>query len=163
MSNCRNCGAPLPEELVNGAFVCEFCESANRPTYLGENPDRIIELAGEAGVDCPKCHTRMQSALLDGQPIAVCRSCEGLLISDEIFAATVRERRAAYGAYGRTPQPLNQKALHRKLKCAKCQRPMQTHPYHGPGNVVVDSCFPCRVIWVDSGELAQIETAPGQR
>jgi Zn-finger nucleic acid-binding protein len=36
------------------------------------------------------------------------------------------------------------------------------HPYYGPGNVVVDSCTTCDLIWLDFGELKQIVDAPGR-
>jgi hypothetical protein len=39
---------------------------------------------------------------------------------------------------------------------------MDTHPYYGPGNVVVDNCARCAVIWLDCGELAAIRDAPGR-
>ena len=39
---------------------------------------------------------------------------------------------------------------------------MTTHPYYGPGNVVIDSCEPCDLVWLDFGELKQIVDAPGK-
>ena len=39
---------------------------------------------------------------------------------------------------------------------------MDTHPYYGPGNVVIDSCDRCELVWLDFGELKQIVDAPGQ-
>jgi hypothetical protein len=39
---------------------------------------------------------------------------------------------------------------------------METHPYYGPGNVVIDSCLQCELIWLDFGELRQIVAAPGR-
>ena len=39
---------------------------------------------------------------------------------------------------------------------------MITHPYYGPGNVVIDSCEPCELVWLDFGELRQIVDAPGK-
>ncbi len=39
---------------------------------------------------------------------------------------------------------------------------MDTHPYYGPGNVVIDSCESCQAVWLDFGELRQIVNAPGQ-
>jgi len=39
---------------------------------------------------------------------------------------------------------------------------MATHPYYGPGNVVIDSCGQCELIWLDFGELEQIVAAPGK-
>jgi hypothetical protein len=34
---------------------------------------------------------------------------------------------------------------------------MDTHPYSGGGNAVVDTCEECGLIWLDAGELAIIE------
>jgi hypothetical protein len=38
---------------------------------------------------------------------------------------------------------------------------MDVHPYYGPGNVVVDTCRKCDLVWLDFGELQQIGDAPG--
>ena len=37
---------------------------------------------------------------------------------------------------------------------------MDAHYYAGPGNVVLDSCEDCGLIWLDRGELAHIAHAP---
>jgi hypothetical protein len=39
---------------------------------------------------------------------------------------------------------------------------MDVHPYFGPGNVIIDTCGKCDLVWLDFGELKQIEEAPGQ-
>jgi hypothetical protein len=39
---------------------------------------------------------------------------------------------------------------------------MDVHPYFGPGNVIIDTCGTCDLVWLDFGELKQIEDAPGQ-
>jgi Zn-finger nucleic acid-binding protein len=38
---------------------------------------------------------------------------------------------------------------------------MDVHPYYGPGNVVIDTCGKCGLVWLDHGEMAVIENAPG--
>jgi Zn-finger nucleic acid-binding protein len=40
---------------------------------------------------------------------------------------------------------------------------METHPYAGPGAVVIDFCRHCEVVWIDRGELLQIQQAPGRK
>jgi Zn-finger nucleic acid-binding protein len=37
---------------------------------------------------------------------------------------------------------------------------MDTHPYGGPGNVIIDDCERCEVNWLDYGELQRIVRAP---
>jgi Zn-finger nucleic acid-binding protein len=39
---------------------------------------------------------------------------------------------------------------------------MDTHSYAGPGNVIVDSCGDCFLIWLDRGELTRIAHAPDE-
>ena len=41
---------------------------------------------------------------------------------------------------------------------------METHPYYGPGNVVIDSCCGCGCgyVWLDHGELATLARAGGR-
>jgi Zn-finger nucleic acid-binding protein len=38
----------------------------------------------------------------------------------------------------------------------------QTYPHSGPGNVVIDNCAACDLIWLDFGEIRQIVDAPGR-
>jgi Zn-finger nucleic acid-binding protein len=91
-----------------------------------------------------------------------CRNCRGVLIPRRGFAAVVEHRRAwATGAPG-PPVPLNPDEFQRKVRCPICKSPMATHPYYGPGNVVIDSCEPCELVWLDFGELRQIVDAPGK-
>ena len=53
--------------------------------------------------------------------------------------------------------------IERKIKCPLCEDIMDVHPYFGPGNVVIDSCVNCHLIWVDNGEIVTIERATGPR
>jgi Zn-finger nucleic acid-binding protein len=39
---------------------------------------------------------------------------------------------------------------------------MATHAYQGPGNLVIDTCAPCDLIWLGTGELARTVEAPGR-
>jgi Zn-finger nucleic acid-binding protein len=52
--------------------------------------------------------------------------------------------------------------LARSLMCPLCAGDMSTHPYYGPGSVVIDTCETCHVVWLDFGELRQIADAPGR-
>ena len=48
------------------------------------------------------------------------------------------------------------------MSCPRCASQLATHPYYGPGNVVIDTCAQCDVVWLDFGELKQIVDAPGR-
>ena len=95
-------------------------------------------------------------------PIRYCRNCRGVLIARRSFAAVVEKRRAwATGTPG-PPVPLNRQELERKVRCPACTGPMATHPYYGPGNVVIDSCETCELMWLDFGELESDRRRPGE-
>lgn len=36
---------------------------------------------------------------------------------------------------------------------------MDVHPYYGPGNIVIDTCVECGLVWLDHGELTRVEQA----
>ena len=50
--------------------------------------------------------------------------------------------------------------LDRRTNCPNCRLQMDTHPYCGPGNVIIDTCEHCAVNWLDYGELQRIVRAP---
>jgi hypothetical protein len=52
--------------------------------------------------------------------------------------------------------------LKRVVQCPRCNRRMDTHFYAGPGNVIVDTCDDCSLLWLDRGELTRIAHAPDE-
>lgn len=60
------------------------------------------------------------------------------------------------------PVPLDRQALARELSCPKCSYRFETYPHYGPGNVIIDNCTRCDLVWMDFGELRQIVDAPGR-
>jgi hypothetical protein len=74
----------------------------------------------------------------------------------------IAERRAERTGPPAKPAPLDPEELERHIDCPTCGATMEVHPYYGPGNVVIDSCARCRLIWLDHGEIGAIERAPGR-
>lgn len=160
--NCRNCGGAMELFPHRGYFFCRYCGSFHFPETAGDDGIRVLG-ATAAPLTCAVCAQPLASALLDEAcPVQYCRNCRGVLMERRDFAMIVHKRRAwATGTPG-PPIPLNSAELNRKLVCAKCRKPMATHPYYGPGNVVIDTCEPCELVWLDFGELKQIVAAPGK-
>jgi Zn-finger nucleic acid-binding protein len=102
-------------------------------------------------------------ASLDGVKVQHCQACHGILLGNEPFRELLRRRRQRYDGPDDKPFPLNLKELERHTECPQCRGTMDVHPYYGPGNAVLDTCFGCRLIWLDRGELAALERAPGLR
>ena len=95
-------------------------------------------------------------------PALYCGGCLGVLIRNDLFGTIINVRRARRDAMPQEPvKPIDVKQYERHLDCPNCHRRMETHPYYGPGNVVIDSCGRCQYVWLDHGELARIERAAG--
>jgi Zn-finger nucleic acid-binding protein len=141
-------------------FFCEHCGAFHFPSA---SPDGV-RLLGEAPEDvkCPVCHVPLLLATLDDHYRGYqCEKCQGILLGRPSFAQTVKSRRARAPKTTLPPQPLNQEELKRRLHCPTCGQAMNTHPYFGPGNIVIDTCDRCNVIWLDYGELGKVVSAPG--
>lgn len=159
--NCRNCGAAMALIESRRYFQCGHCGTFHFPQTLEEDGIRIVGRPDNAPA-CPLCDIPMTHALLDEQhPIDFCATCRGLLLSRTTFAGVTNKRRAWATGTPSEPVPLDRRELHRELACPRCDGPFDTYPHYGPGNVVIDSCMRCDLVWLDFGEIRQIVDAPG--
>jgi Zn-finger nucleic acid-binding protein len=62
--------------------------------------------------------------------------------------------------WSRSSQAPRQLDTGQTLHCPLCGLEMDRHLYGGGGNVNVDSCEPCGVLWLDHGELSRMVAAP---
>ena len=147
---------------TRGYFFCRYCGSFHFPETTAGDGVRLVSENPDASA-CPICANSLASAMLDEtHSVRYCQNCRGVLIPRRGFAAVVQHRRAwATGTPG-PAVPINPDGLHRKVTCPICKSPMAAHPYYGPGNVVLDSCESCELVWLDFGELKQIVDAPGK-
>lgn len=135
----------------------------NELTRVPESIDRVVVIGDPSPANCPKCHATLVLAEVDDHPVLFCGECCGLLIQSRIFSEVVTERRKKYTGPEAVPTVRSASDLERKICCPGCHQPMETHPYHGPGNTVIDSCIRCWLTFLDYGELNEIERAPGRR
>jgi len=77
----------------------------------------------------------------------------------ENFVAVIDAARAREEQSGTIP-PRRQAPGDRTIDCPGCHRPMLSHFYGGPGNLVIDTCERCHLNWLDPGELRRIARAP---
>lgn len=139
------------------SYQCDYCQSVYVPKSE-EDGVRVLEVAEDL---CPVCNVALHQASLSQTRILYCTRCCGMLISMESFGDAISGEQARRG--GSKMQPAADASdLQRRVNCPKCHRPMDTHYYAGPGNVVIDSCDRCLVNWLDNGELARIAHAPDE-
>ena len=141
-------------------FFCKYCGAFHFPT---ESPDgvRVLEESPD-NIQCPVCRTKLSLASIDKYPGLHCTNCMGVLTNQEVFLNIIKQLRAKASGPADVPEPLNKKDLERRIYCPYCDQKMNTHPYYGPGNFVIDTCLHCAVIWLDHGELSQAIHAPGR-
>lgn len=159
--NCSNCGAAMALVASRRYFQCRHCGTYRFPETVEADGVRIVGPSADAP-ECPICAIAMAHALLDAEhPIDFCARCRGILLPRTSFALVTQKRRAWATSPPAQPIPLNREEMKRRLACPKCRRTFETYSHSGPGNVVIDNCRHCDVIWLDFGEMRQIVDAPG--
>jgi len=124
-----------------------------------ENEDGV-EIAGESDKACPACQAMLSDGTIQNREVRYCNKCRGLLVPIATFLPLIDYLRALRRPTGWTIEPRNDSDADRRLTCPLCLRTMDGHPYGGPGNLNVDTCEPCAVIWLDRNELNRIVMAP---
>lgn len=159
--NCPHCGAPMTLYRERDYYHCEHCGSYHFPDQdnqglrvLGENPE---------GITCPHCRERLNLVTYaDFFRGYQCPNCRGLLFNRTTFREAIDFRRSRTKL---APEPFNTydpSELERRTFCPVCERQMETFQYNGPGNIVIDTCHPCDLIWLDYGEIHKVVSAPGR-
>ncbi len=119
-----------------------------------------VEVGAESTNVCPACQALLSDGTIQGKAVLYCTKCRGLLISIDRFLPLVEFLRALSQPTGSDVQPRDNFDADRKLECPMCGKTMIGHPYGGPGNVNIDTCEACSVIWLDRSELQRIVMAP---
>ena len=157
--NCPNCGAPMTLVSEHDSFRCEYCLTVHVPQ---PNLDGVRSLEDPAGMHCPSCQQQLVTGSLDSHRVLHCPNCKGILFNQGLFGTLVRYLRTRTAEVPGPPRPFERGELDRRLSCPACGRQMSTHPYAGPGNVVIDTCAACTLVWLDYSEFNRILTAPGR-
>jgi Zn-finger nucleic acid-binding protein len=137
-------------------FTCEFCGRLHFPEA---NTEGVRVLGGSTDAHCPVCSDLLVHAAVGGARVLYCTTCRGLLIPAETFLFATEVLRAHWMRGPLPPRPLVARELERRIKCPRCHSAMDTHPYAGPGNIVIDNCAKCHVNWLDHGELRRVAAA----
>jgi len=160
--DCRNCGAPMELFERRRYYYCGYCGTFHFIDTPAVDGIRVLERA-PAALPCALCNAPLTKSLLDeSHLIEHCERCRGVLMPRAEFGAAVTLRRARESGAPAPPVPIDPRELKRTVVCPSCRTAMEVHPYYGPGNVVIDTCSRCDLVWLDYGELKQITEAPGR-
>lgn len=148
--NCRNCAAAMEPVGGRAYFRCGHCGTFEFPQT---NDDGVAATATVSDFGCPVCTQPLTEAAIEGHTIYFCGSCRGFLTPNANFTAILAHRREHFADTPSVPRSFTKEELRRRIGCPQCKKKMDTHPYGGGGNVVVDTCYRCQLIWLDAGEM----------
>jgi Zn-finger nucleic acid-binding protein len=148
------------EISAKGLYTCGHCGTTSIPERRDRDGVHVLG-PGDGRRKCPACRSPLVRAMLDEYQINYCEKCRGLLVPRRSFAEIVRRRRAWAEGPPVTPIPPDGNEMRRKIPCPKCAALMTTDWYYGPGNIILDRCDACDLVWLDYGELKQVVDAPG--
>ncbi|HTB16542.1 MAG TPA: zf-TFIIB domain-containing protein [Bryobacteraceae bacterium] len=138
-----------------GLMICDYCGSQTSPPT---DEDGVVVLEPTAH-NCPVCKTALMAASIDSHDLLYCTQCHGMLFNMDNVLPLLDVLRE-YRYWSRSSQARRDVDSGRILNCPLCSHDMDKHLYGGGGNVDVDSCEPCSVLWLDRGELSRIVAAP---
>lgn len=138
-------------------LICDYCETPHFPDL---NADGVRVLGIGADMSCPVCPIALTHASIARDRILYCERCHGMLIGMDVFSEIIDDLRSRREISVEAAHPIDWKDLDRRIKCPKCSGIMDTHPYCGPGAVIIDTCESCAMNWLDYGELDRIVRAP---
>ncbi len=160
---CPKCGAPITPRPDTAGYKCDYCHAV---FYPGEEDDSVEVSAeqpdpGSLTKACPICSVPLVQASIAKSLVLYCTQCHGLLLHMPVLQSLIEALRANRDKPAvQTPPDLGDLKL--TIQCPQCHKRMETHFYAGPGNVIVDSCGDCFLIWLDRGELTRIAHAPDE-
>lgn len=151
--NCEQCGAPMSVEKDGDFFHCKYCGDYAFPD---PNKDGVALLDEVSSYACPVCKKLLVTASIGNIRIFSCPNCRGNLIDQSKMLSILRQ--AVHPNHLDEEQVFrpDRSELGRKLVCPSCRKTMSTYPYGGPGNLIIQGCDRCRLIWLDFGELSRI-------
>ncbi len=155
---CNGCGAPMIPLQQQGSFRCQYCGMLHIPANA-QHPLPETKSTKPA-ITCPVCH-------IDLAPITVadryhghsCPNCQGMLFNQKTFKKSLKERQKQRQPLGHSVSTASGSDPNRLIHCPSCKQGMHTHLNAGSGQVLVDTCQNCKLIWLDYGEFDQAAMA----
>jgi Zn-finger nucleic acid-binding protein len=154
--HCEHCGAAMRLDRGCGMLVCDYCDAERIPAL----DDDGVQIIGPASKNCPVCAASLSDGLIEGFAVLYCTHCRGILIAMDIFPLLISDLRSHRERSPEIVQRRDEADAARRLHCPQCAGEMDGHPYGGGGNVNIDSCETCAVVWLDRRELRKIVVAP---
>ncbi len=128
--------------------------------------------APKTGHKCPRCESDLFKFEYEEAHLARCTGCSGVLANNSELSKVIARRITSFSEteLAQGDQALNPKNDSGKpatikdadrsnnLNCPVCNGTMSREFFNIAYKIPVDRCKPCKVVWLDSGELEKIQT-----
>jgi Zn-finger nucleic acid-binding protein len=111
-----------------------------------------------SGYTCPRCETPMQTIQMDDVEVEHCSSCGGICLDYGELDELAEGMTGSLEYSTITDDRLETKDGQLVIACPKCavSPAMRKIEFLGVGDIVLDRCDSCGVLWLDKNELDQI-------
>lgn len=118
-----------------------------------DTSDIDLGLNDRADLPCPRCGLKMKKVFINQRDLVIavdhCIECEGYWFDSEELNSVVEDSENLID--GRTEELLKEGE---HLTCPRCNVEMETQYMF---DVIIDRCPECNGIWLDRGELFQVQ------
>lgn len=158
MSNCRNCGAPMP----TNSLVCPYCKTRHDVDLKGIHRHTVE--TPESDRICPRCDKPMPTIDLKiGEKFLIerCPDCQGIFFDPgELEVLLEKSVSHVYDVDYNRLQELQKLKRHTDypvtyIKCPVCRKFMNRINFGSQSGVIVDKCRN-HGVWLDGGELRHL-------
>ena len=162
--NCESCQNPMSQVHGQNHLHCPACNTFQFKSDIRHSQIPILPQGKPTEFQCPKCVLPLEVGLIhENMQVCFCNNCRGFVTPNESLGFLINDLRSAYTGPDDLPVPIDPNELDVFPNCPACWEKMDSHPYYGPGNVVLNTCGHCQLAWLDHGELDKIVRAPGPR
>ena len=114
---------------------------------------------------CPHDKSALKSKVLEGDvQVDACETCLGVFLDEDELVRLENEAAARHEFESLSKTDYSARAYNvakrmsaPPILCPKCAMQMEKSEYGYFSGVVVDTCIHCHSVWLDHGELAQIQ------
>ena len=107
-------------------------------------------------MQCPNCPDQLTATLYEGVDIHVCSSCKGILLNEQKLGEIEKKRELVIS---RDQGHTKSNHYDGTRFCPDCDISMDKAKYGKYVPRTIDKCPQCKNIWLDKGELEDIQVA----
>jgi len=111
---------------------------------------------------CPRCQIALETSDYQGVALEACSRCGGQWLDPEHLKTILDTLEAPQGHPAQPGNVVDRRKAKENLPCPSCGQQLEPFNYAGDTGIILDKCFRCGHIWLDAGELEEVQRAVGE-